>query len=357
MFGSGNQASGTESGNFVAGFNNQASGFGSGNFVAGVNNMAAGFDSGNFVAGANNQASGAFSGNFVAGFNNQAEGFASGNLVAGSNNQASGVGYNAILGFNNIATGVESGNGVVGSDNIAIGTGAGNGGVKDRATAIGTGAWAGTDAVAVGTGAFAAGPNDTAVGAGATVLADHSTALGAGAVAEKENLFVMGTKQDTYRAPGIVSQLSKDRQTDGKIEIVTSDQGGNLATDGGFVFDKIDQFDDHFKVVDRRLARDDKRIDENKSGIALAISMENPDLIGNERFGVAMNYGNFEGANALSWSAMGVLGYDVLSAAATGWQFRVASVWALRECSGDDVWGGRVGAQWTWGRKPVPYVF
>ena len=123
----------------------------------------------------------------------------------------------------------------------------------------------------------------------------------------------MGTKQDTYRAPGIVSQLSKDRQTDGPIEIVTSDQGGNLATDGGFVFDKIDEFDDHFTQVDRRLDQHDKRIDENKSGVALAISIENPDLIGNERFGVAMNYGNFEGASALSWSAMGVLGYDVLS--------------------------------------------
>ena len=41
--------------------------------------------------------------------------------------------------------------------------------------------------------------------------------------------------------------------------------------------------------------------------------MENPDLTGNERFGVAMNYGNFEGASALSWAGMGVLGYDVLS--------------------------------------------
>ena len=115
----------------------------------------------------------------------------------------------------------------------------------------------------------------------------------------------MGTAEDTYRAPGIVSQLSKDRQTQGPIEIVTSDQGGNLATDGGFVFDKIDEFDDHFTQVDRRLDNQDRRIDENKSGVALAISMENPDLTGNERFGVAMNYGNFEGASALSWSAHG----------------------------------------------------
>ena len=153
-----------------------------------------------------------------------------------------------------------------------------------------------------------------------------------------------------------MSQLSKDRQTQGPIEIVTSDQGGNLATDGGFVFDKIDEFDHHFTQVDRRLDNQgDKRIDENKSGVALAISMENPDLTGNERFGVAMNYGNFEGASALSWSAMGVLGYDVLSRGdrvAFSGGFGVG----FEENNGDDVWGGRVGAQWTWGRKPVPYV-
>ena len=124
--------------------------------------------------------------------------------------------------------------------------------------------------------------------------------------ATTDHQFVMGTAADTYRAPGIVSQLSKDRQTQGRLEIVTSDQGGNLATDGGLVFDKIDEFDDHFNVRSTGgSTTTDKRIDENKSGVALAISMENPDLTGNERFGVAMNYGNFEGASALSWSANG----------------------------------------------------
>ena len=62
-----------------------------------------------------------------------------------------------------------------------------------------------------------------------------------------------------------------------------------------------------------RLNNVEEDVDSAFSGVALAISMENPDLTGNERFGVAMNYGNFEGASALSWSAMGVLGYDVLS--------------------------------------------
>jgi hypothetical protein len=58
----------------------------------------------------------------------------------------------------------------------------------------------------------------------------------------------------------------------------------------------------------------------------------------------------------MSWSAMGVLGYDVLS---RGDRVAVSGGFGVGfedGNSGDDVWGGRVGAQWTWGRKAVPYV-
>ena len=52
--------------------------------------------------------------------------------------------------------------------------------------------------------------------------------------------------------------------------------------------------------------------------------------------------------------AMGVLGYDVLS---PGDRIAIGGFGVgLQEGAGDDVWGGRVGAQWTWGRKPAPYV-
>jgi hypothetical protein len=50
------------------------------------------------------------------------------------------------------------------------------------------------------------------------------------------------------------------------------------------------------------------------------------------------------------------------SAAATGSQcgfgvgFEDGNNNGFHGSSGDDVWGGSVGAQWTWGRKPVPYV-
>ena len=83
--------------------------------------------------------------------------------------------------------------------------------------------------------------------------------------------------------------------------------------------------------------------------------MENPDLTGDERFGTAVNWGNYEGANAVSWSFMGVLGHDLLT---SGDRFAVSGGVGVgfQEGRGDDTWGGRVGAQWTWGHKPVAYA-
>jgi hypothetical protein len=178
-------------------------------------------------------------------------------------------------------------------------------------------------------------------------VAIGTDSFGNGAQSVKDNQFVLGTENHTYKAPGITSGLSKARQS-GPLEVVTSDANGNLATDGGEIFHTLDRFG-------ARLDNNEKDIDELFSGVALAISMENPDLTGNERFGVAMNYGNFEGASALSWSAMGVLGYDVFS---RGDRIAVSGGFGVgfEEDNGDDVWGGRVGAQWTWGRKAVPYV-
>ena len=158
---------------------------------------------------------------------------------------------------------------------------------------------------------------------------------------------VFGTRQDTYRAPGITSQLSKNRQN-GDLEIVTSDAAGNLATDGGDTFK-------HFEIIDKRLDRTTSA--STRISLASRSRSRSRILTWSATSGsvVAMNYGNFEGASALSWSAMGVLGYDVLS---RGDRVAVSGGFGVgfEEDSGDDVWGGRVGAQWTWGRKPVPYI-
>jgi trimeric autotransporter adhesin len=72
----------------------------------------------------------------------------------------------------------------------------------------------------------------TAIGAGASVQHSDSTAIGAGAKSTADHQVVLGTAGETISAPGITSQLSKDRQV-GTIELVTTDSAGNLASDGG----------------------------------------------------------------------------------------------------------------------------
>jgi hypothetical protein len=151
---------------------------------------------------------------------------------------------------------------------------------------------------------------------------------------------VFGTQSDTYTAPGITSGLSKTRQS-GPLQVVTSDQGGNLATDGGMIFNDLNRLN--------------RRSDESFSGVALALAATGPDLTGNERFGISANYGNFQGASAFGMGVEGVLGYGILM---PGDRFALTGGWGVgfAEGSGDDVFGGRVGGQWTWGNRPVPYV-
>jgi hypothetical protein len=84
------------------------------------------------------------------------------------------------------------------------------------------------------------------------------------------------------------------------------------------------------------------RINANTAGVAIALALENPDLTGNERFGIAMNWGTFNGAHALGLSAAGVLGHDILG---EGDRLAVTGGFGI---STSDVMGGRVGAQLSW---------
>ncbi|WP_088342994.1 MULTISPECIES: hypothetical protein [Rhodomicrobium] len=152
----------------------------------------------------------------------------------------------------------------------------------------------GNAATAIGAGSEA-GENATALGAGTSANANGSVAVGRdssgnGAVASKENEFVLGTANHTYTAPGITSDLSRERQT-GPLEVVTTDSNGHLASDGGQIF---------------------RELGEQGAGIAIATALENPDLVGNETFGLAANVGFFEGNSALAVAAMGVIGQNFM---------------------------------------------
>ena len=270
--------------------------------------MADGIGSGNGVVGFSNQAAGAFSGNGVAGAGNQASGIGSGNLVAGFDNQASGA---------------FAGNGVAGNSNIAVGTGAGNG-------------IAASNTISVGTGARAAAESSTAIGQGAQVANtthERSTAIGFGAQSEFVDEVSLGAKNgsQTYTTPGITSGLSKARQIVGPLEVVTSDQAGHLATDGGLIFSELSKLN---------------------GGVAIAMAMANPDLVGREVFGLSGNVAYWEENVALGFSAMGVLGRNLLG---QGERLAVSGAVGVsveeksfgQQGSTNSV-GGRAGAQITW---------
>jgi hypothetical protein len=226
------------------------------------------------------------------------------------------------------------------------------------------------NSIGMGLGALAAGPGDIAIGAGGQVLSDNSTGMGTnhvinagsqfsaaygantvvgpdapgavaigtnsdgvGAVATLSNQYVMGTAQHTYTAPGITSATSKARQS-GPLEVVTSDANGNLATDGGQIFNQLGQQQTQIK----RLGND---IDRVESGVAVAMASVGPDLTGGERFGLSMNWGGFEGANAIGGGATAVVWRGNASRVALTGGIGVG-------LDGEDAVGGRMGGQWTW---------
>ena len=203
-------------------------------------------------------------------------------------------------------------------------------------SAYGFNAYAGSDgATAVGASASAQGQNSTAIGRNTQASASGSVAIGTdsdgnGASASYNNQFVLGTANHTYTAPGLTSAESRARQT-GPLEIVTSDAHGNLASDGGLLFREVSKLG---------------------GGIAIAMALENPDLVANERFGLAGSVAFWEGNMALGFSGMGVLGRNFVGhgerwALSAGVGFTVKEDNFGGRGSQNSV-GGRAGLQVSW---------
>ena len=205
---------------------------------------------------------------------------------------------------------------MTGSNNIALGTGAGS-----NITA--------SDTVAIGSNSLAS--------------ANGSAAFGSGATATRANQQVFGTSSNTYTMPGLTSSQSKSAQGS-PTHLVTSNATGDLAA---YTFSELGlATSGDVDALNTRINKVGARTDEAIAGVALAMSMVNPDLTGNERFGVAANWGAFEDANALGMSLMGVLGNDFVT---KGDRVAISGGFGigLANGEGDDVYGGRVGLQWT----------
>src|SRR5262249_47296413 len=84
-----------------------------------------------------------------------------------------------------------------------------------------------------------------------------------------------------------------------------------------------------------------QRIDKVSEGVAIAMSVQNPVLTGGDRFGVAVNFGDFAGNNAVGAAAVGIINQNVFGG---GEKFGVTGAFGVSNNQA----AGRVGVQLTW---------
>ena len=233
------------------------------------------------------------------------------------------------------ATAFGAGSLAVGPGDTAIGQGTTV--LSDNGTAIGDSALIAADsmnATAIGQNAQALATGTTAIGQGSAAVYEGSTVIGQGAVSTRAAQVSLGTAGDTYTLSGVASDASRAAQT-GPLELVTTDAAGNIATDGGALFNSF--------ASDRNLASVRNDVQENREGIALALAVSPPDFVSGETFGLKMNFGTFEGESAVALSAAGVVARNVF-----GGSGRVSVDAGIGLGLDDGTVGGRVGMQLTW---------
>ena len=317
------------------GWNGSASATGIDAFACGLNASAAGTESlavGKIANASNGWATALGTNARAAGQNSTAVGknanasqyntTAIGKDANASNQRATAVGKNAnAAGIASTAIGEGS---TANLEGTAIGQSAY---AFDAATSLGQEASAiGFGSTAIGKDANAAGVSSTAVGNQASAGHLRSAAFGAGATTDRDYQMVFGTSENTYTMRGLTSDASRAAQS-GPLEMVTTDAAGNLASDGGALTNRLDD--------------QNRRLDEQRDGIAIALAVVNPDLKGSEKFGVALNMGYFDSSTAMGATALGVVDPDFFGTrltvgAGVGYGFR------------ENEWGGRVGVQFAW---------
>ena len=223
-------------------------------------------------------------------------------------------------------------------------------------TTMGTGSTIGTGSMYAST--YGANTSVGPDAPGAVAIGTDSD--GNGAAATLPNQYVMGTTMHTYTAPGITSATSKARQS-GPLEVVTSDANGNLASDGGAIFSTLDDHETRISKNSADISRNSadisknradirenrnqirklgNQVDENQEGVAVAMSVNGPDLVTNESFGVSFQWAGFESGNAIGSGFTGVVYRDE--------QYRFALTGGIGVGLDEGTVGGRAGGQLTW---------
>ena len=281
--GVGASASGTNS--FAAGFGADAAGtggiaVGTGAVTGtGVNSMAIG--------------AGAATGNFA-----NAAAFGAGATVTRDNQQVFGTASNTytMVGITSGASvGAQTGplsvvttdaNGNLAGNVLVSSLGGNNECVEtvQGALSCGTGSSAaGANSTAIGQNANASGNNSSAFGNGATASGENSVALGAGSVAGAANTVSVGAPGAERRITNVAAGVDP---TDAVNVSQLSALGANLQSEIN------------------SLGRRDQELAD---GIAISLALAQPIMTANQTFAMRVGWGNFDGSNAIGFSAAGVL--------------------------------------------------
>ena len=216
--------------------------------------------------------------------------------------------------------------------------GIGNGATTEEVNAVGIGTSAdadGANSVAIGTNAFAAGSGDTAVGqnasvqagngsafgAGATVITGHtnSTALGAGATTTRADQVMLGTGSNTYTTPGI-SLRTRARPRRALRPISSRPMGAailraipplSLALLRQLIWRALQRKAMCRACSPKSMASGDA-IRELTEGIATVASLAQPILLPGQHFAMRAGWGGYDDANAVSFTAAGVVARDLM---------------------------------------------
>jgi hypothetical protein len=284
--------------------------------------LASGDGGAKTAVGADSEASGDASSAF--GFSSEASGpqssaYGASSEASGAASSAYGVGSTASgsdsAAYGNFSTASGDSSAAYGDNSEASGIGSSAYGSASTASgtsssAYGAGSTASGEAsAAYGFGSNASGKNSIAVGPNTTVAYKNAAAFGNGATATRPNQQVFGTSSNTYTMPGVTSSQSKSAQ--GRpTHIVTSNSNGDLAAHTIGQLGLATQSD--VGALQSDINRLGRRDNELTDGLAAVASLAQPILRSGQSFGVTAAWGFYDDANAVGFSAAGVLADNLL---------------------------------------------
>jgi len=154
---------------------------------------------------------------------------------------------------------------------------------------------------------------------------------------------VIGTASNTYTAPGITSAASRAAQS-GPLQVVTTDANGNLASDGGAVFNNINILNNNINSLNSQVARINQNLDQLNhdvkrldGGVAMAMSLGGVYLPERQRFAIHTNVGFYNGSQAVgvqavarinqTFTANGGVAYDMGGYGGVGGRVGISAGW------------------------------